>query len=333
MRGPILISTMGRGLARAACAGGGVTAVETLLEDTAVTCLAADPLQAGRVYAGTQGRGVLRSEDGGRSWQPRGTLGPEGGTVKAIAASSQQKDVLYAGTKPARLFKSEDGGASWHELAAFRRIRGRRLWFSPAERPFSAYVQAIALSPCDAERIVVGIEFGATVVSGDGGRSWSNHRRGALRDCHNLCFHAVDGNWVYEAGGTGGGAAFSRDGGLTWTQARQGLDRHYGWAVTADPGDPATWYVSLAPGPARAHGGHDAGACIFRHDGGGWRRLGGPPPAMAHMPYALVTRAGEPGALYTGLSNGEIWYSADRGDTWVRLPVRLPPIRHTLLIL
>ncbi len=122
-------------------------------------------------------------------------------------------------------------------------------------------MQAIALSPCDPARIVVGIEFGATVVSDDGGRSWSNHRRGSLRDCHGLRFHPSDGSWVYEAGGTGGGAAFSRDGGRTWTQAREGLDRHYGWAVAADPLEPATWYVSLAPGP-------DAGAWRGQCTGG-----------------------------------------------------------------
>ncbi len=282
---------------------------------------------------GRKGAACCGRTTGGRSWRALGPLEGAGATVKAIAASPRQRDVVYAGTKPARLFKSQDGGASWHELPALRRIRGRRFWFSPAERPFTAYVQAIALSPCDAERIVVGIEFGATVVSDDGGRSWSNHRRGSLRDCHNLCFHAADGSWVYEAGGTGGGAAFSRDGGHTWTQARAGLDRHYGWAVAADPTDPATWYVALAPGPAQAHGEEGAQAAIFRREGEGWRRLaGGLPQPLPYMPYALVTDPREPGALYAGMSSGEIWRSGDRGDSWARLPLRMPKIRQALVL-
>lgn len=52
-----------------------------------------------------------------------------------------------------------------------------------------------------------GIELGAVVRSEDGGRTWSGHRHGALRDCHSLTFHHSHAQWVYEAGGTGGGAA------------------------------------------------------------------------------------------------------------------------------
>jgi hypothetical protein len=70
----------------------------------------------------------------------------------------------------------------------------------------------LSVSPTDPNVIVAGVEFGALVRSEDGGRTWSNHRKGALRDCHSLTFHATNGNWVYEGGG---GATVSRDGGLT----------------------------------------------------------------------------------------------------------------------
>ncbi len=138
-----------------------------------------------------------------------------GRMVKALAVSPTQPGTLYAGTKPACLFISHTGGRHWDELVAFRRIRARWLWFSPAENPFTAYVQAIALSPTDPQTVLVGIEFGAVVQSRDGGHSWSSHRRGALRDCHALAFHSSQGNWVYEAGGTGAGVAVSRDAGRT----------------------------------------------------------------------------------------------------------------------
>src|SRR5271166_5267189 len=110
---------------------------------------------------------------------------------------------------------SRDGGANWADLRSFRRIRSRWFWFSPAEKPYSAYVQAIALSPTDPSTIVVGIEAGAVVRSTDGGQSWSGHRRGALRDCHSLTFHSTNGNWVYEGGGSiGAGVSVSR--GAVW---------------------------------------------------------------------------------------------------------------------
>lgn len=326
----VFIGATESGLVCARLPAAGSPTVEALLPGVVVNCLAADPLDPERVYAGAQGLGVLRSDDRGRNWR---LVGLAGRTVTALAASPQQRDVVYASVRPAALFVSADGGADWDELPAFRRIRGRRFWFSPASAPYTAYVQGIALSPSDPARIVLGIEFGAVVVSSDGGRSWSNHRRGALRDCHGLRFHARDGNWVYEAGGTGGGAAFSRDGGLTWTQAGAGLDRHYGWAAAADAADPAIWYVSAASGPAQAHGGRGAQASIFRRDGGGWRRLsGGLPQPLDHMPYALITGPAA-GSLYAGLANGDIWHSGDCGESWSQLPVQLGPLRRVLILL
>lgn len=327
----VFISITGSGLARATCSAAGEFGVEILLAGTDVCCLAADPLDRQRVYAGTESMGVLRSDDRGRTWR---TVGLAGQPVRAIAASPTQRNVVYAGTRPACLFVSTDGGTNWTELAGFRRIPWRRLWFSPAQKPFIAYVQAIALSPIDPQRIVVGIEFGATVLSCDGGKTWTGHLRGSLRDCHSLAFHLTDGDWVYEAGGTGGGAAFSRDGGLTWTKAGQGLDRHYGWAVAADPGDPSKWYVSVSPGPGKAHGDKHAEAIIFRRDGAGWRRLaGGLPQPLAHMPYALIIEPEIVGSLYAGLSNGDIWHSLDRGESWMQLPLCLGGIRRALVMI
>src|SRR5262245_55744017 len=152
------IATTGSGLTRATHTASGAWHVETLLADQDVRCLAADPLHPDVVYAGTQGQGVFRSDDGGTTWRPAG-LG--GHIVKALAVSQAEPGVVYAGTKPPLLFVSRDGGLSWNELDPFRRVPGRWWWRSPAERPFTAYVQGIALSPTDPNVIVVGIEAGA----------------------------------------------------------------------------------------------------------------------------------------------------------------------------
>ncbi|HEX9131889.1 MAG TPA: hypothetical protein VF844_06330, partial [Ktedonobacteraceae bacterium] len=310
------------GLASATRGTNDVWSVEVLLAEQDVRCLAADPLNPHALYVGTQGKGVLRSNDGGRTWCPAGLAGH---IVKALAISRTQPGTIYAGTKPALLFVSRDGGANWTELASFRRIPSRWFWFSPAEKPHSAYVQAIALSPTDPKTLLVGIEFGAVVQSRDGGQSWTGHRRGALRDCHSLTFHATHGDWVYESGGTGAGVSVSRDAGATWIQPKEGLDRHYGWAVAADPAQPNVWYASLAPGPRSAHSEHNAQAAIVRAIGGApWQTLtGGLPQPLNYMPYALLTDPSAPGQVYAGLSNGEVWHSTDHGDVWHQLPFRL----------
>lgn len=327
-----LLAAVGSGVTRAVCSPDGHWTVDQGLQDQEVTCLAADPILPGQVYAGTRSSGVFCSPDGGRTWQKMGLAGQ---VVKAVASSPLIPGLMLAGTKPACLFLSLDYGQHWEEINSFRGIFSRRFWFSPAEKPYWAYVQAISFSPTDPGVILVGIEAGAVVRSSDGGKTWQDHRQGALRDCHSLTFHASDGAWAYEGGGTGAGVALSKDGGNTWTQPKAGLDRHYGWACAADPHDPELCYVSISTSPFKAHGDVDAQAFIFRSKGGGqWQKLGGGlPQPLNQMPYALVTHASEPGGVYAGLSSGEVWHSRDQGDTWAQLPVNLGRIHRQMILL
>ncbi len=344
------IATTGNGIVRASRAPDGGWSVEFLLADQNVRCLAVDPLNPNVVYAGTQGNGILRSKDGGQAWTPSGLAGR---VIKSLAVSKVEPGVVYAGVKSPGLFVSRDGGTTWTELESFRRLPWRWWWFSPAESDLKAYVQGIALSPTNPHVIVVGIEAGAVVRSTDGGKTWEGHRPGAVRDCHSITFHATNGDWAYEGGGTGAGAAFSRDGGKTWRQPRAGLDRHYGWAVAADPAHPEVWYVSASAMFARsqffvpaAHVDGEANAYIFRSAGGAvWQKLalgnperqpkghGGLPQPLDHMAYALLTDSAAPGHLYAGLSNGDVWHSTDHGDTWGQLPFNLRGIHRTLILL
>jgi photosystem II stability/assembly factor-like uncharacterized protein len=327
----IFISTNGSRLARAECGENGHWSVEFLLEGANVRCMAVDAHHPNVVYAGTQDSGLLRSDDKGKTWYP---FGMEGLIVKAIAISPAEPGLMVVGTRPANVFISRDGGGSWMESASFKRIR-RFFWFSPAEKPFTAYVQGIALSPINPDVMVVGVELGAVVRSTDGGKTWQSHRKGALRDCHSLKFHATNGDWVYEGGGTGAGAAFSRDAGNTWTQSRQGLDRHYGWAAAADPTRPEVMYASVSPGPMKAHSTDNAQAYIFRSIGGSkWEKLGGGlPQPLNHMPYALLTDPNEPGHLYAGLSSGDVWHTTDYGDHWQQLPVNMDTVWTAMIML
>lgn len=338
MNSKTFLATTGNGLARAVSPSNGNWQVDFLLEDQDIRCLAVDPHSAGVVYAGTQGNGVLLSKDSGETWEQAGM---DGMVVKSIAPSPIEPGRLYAGTRPASLFVSQDGGENWQEIESFKHIRSRRWWFSPAEPPFSAYIQGIALSPSDPQVIVVGIEAGAVVRSEDGGETWSDHRKGAVRDCHTITFHAKDGNWVYEAGGTGAGAAFSQDSGATWRQPKEGLDQHYGWACAVDPAQPQVWYISASSSfsfpqfaPA-AHIDGQANAHIYRStDGGPWQRLnGGLPQPLDYMAYTLLTDPEAPGHIYAGMSNGRVWHSQDYGDIWQQLPLDLKGIHRTLIML
>jgi hypothetical protein len=332
MNAQVFLAVPGNGgIERAERTSAGAWETKRVAADQDVSCLALDPHDDEVAYAGTNGNGLLKSVDKGRSWRPAGL---EGQTVKAVAVSPVTAGLVYAGTRPAYMFVSRDSTASWQELPAFRQIPGRWFWFSPAESPWKAYVQGIAPSPVDPERLVVGIEFGAVIRSDDGGQSWSRHLDGTVRDCHSVKFHHSDGGWVYESGGSGGGVSFSRDGGLTWSKRKSGLDRNYGWACAADPERPEIWYASLAPGPGKAHADGTAEAYVYRADGGApWVRLeGGLPQPLTSMAYGLITDPAAPGHLYAGLGAGQIWHTADYGDTWSQLPVSLSGIHRSLVM-
>jgi photosystem II stability/assembly factor-like uncharacterized protein len=308
----VLLSTIGQGVGRAVRGDDGWS-VDTVLAGADVRTLAVGPDET--VWAGTQGQGILRSLDRGMTWAPSGL---DGGVVKSIAFGSA--GTVFAGLKPASVWRTQDDGASWHELEGFRRTR-RPFWFSPAERPFAAYVLGLAVS---GETVIAGIEAGAVVRSTDGGETWEGHRPGALRDCHTLA--SCDGRF-YEAGGSGGGAAWSTDGGATWRRP-SGHDLHYGWACAAAAADAGLWYFSAAPGVV-AHGDH-AAAAVFRCDPDGrCVRLAGLPEPLDAMPYGLLAGPA-PGEVTAGLSNGEVWRSLDHGESWC-LEVRLPRIDRVLV--
>lgn len=330
MKSMIFMATTGDGIARAMQNANGEWSLDHPLQGIEVTCLAGDPTESKNVYAGIQGEGVLRSEDFGATWHPAGLSGY---VVKALAVSPHDSRVIFAGTKPAFMFVSHDSGNTWNELEGFRRIPGRWWWFSPAESPFQAYVQNIALHPEDPDVLLAGIEFGAVVRSQDGGQTWSGHRKGALRDNHSLTFHRTNGNWAYQAGGTGGGASFSLDGGVTWLKAKQGLAKNYGVASAADAEKPEVWYVSVAPGPGKAYGAQAEAYLYRKSNGGTWQPIGWEAHPMSSMPIALLTHPTTSGLLYAGLTNGEVWQSSDYGDTWEKLPFKFSGIWRSLILL
>jgi hypothetical protein len=307
-----LYAATGDGIARLDEAGEEWT-VELSLEGEGAQCLAVDPYDPDTVYAGLREGGVRRTRDAGGSWVDCAL--PEPGVFSL--AVSPADGAVYAGTEPSRLFRSVDQGESWEALDTLLELPSRPRWSFPP-RPWTSHVRWIAPSPHDPELLLVGIELGGLMRSGDSGASWQDHRPGAQPDVHSLAWHPRVPGRAYEAGG--GGAAFSVDAGETWQPADEGRDRNYTWALAVDPADPDCWYVSASTGPFAAHGRRDPQALIYRRRGReAWQPLGGGlPEPLPAMPYALVATEGR---LFAGLADGQIWASDDHGDSWTSLPL------------
>ena len=286
----------------------------TCLDGRGAQCLAVDPRRPESAFAGCRGAGVWRTVDGGLSWEDARLPAAD---VFSVAVSPVD-GAVYAGCEPSMLYRSGDGADSWVELETLRDIPSAPTWSFPP-RPWTSHVRWIAPSPHDAERLLVGIELGGLMLSTDGGATWADHRPGARRDVHALAWHPTEPGRAYEAGGDG--PAWSVDGGKTWEPADAGLDRRYTWGLAVDPDDPDRWYVSAATGPGRAHLSRSSDAAVYVRQGGrAWERLrGGLPEPLDAFPYALLAEGGE---LYAGLSDGAVYSSDDRGETWRRLAIR-----------
>ena len=280
----------------------------TRLEGMGAQCVAAD---GPRVLAGTSDNGAFLSVDGGATWEHVELPEPSVFSVAIGAADG----ALYAGTEPSRLFVARDG-EPWTELEALQDIPSRDRWSFPP-RPWTHHVRWIAPDPHRAQRLLVGIELGGLMASDDGGASFSDHRPGAKRDTHFVAWHPHAPGRAYQSAGDG--AAWSDDGGATWTPADAGRDLGYCWALAVDPADPECWFVSAASGPGAAHSGERARGRLYRWRGA-WEPLALPADSM---PYALVATDDE---LIAGMADGRLLRSADRGDTWEELGVRVGSI-------
>ena len=276
----------------------------TSLADSGAQCISPDPADPDTAYAGLREHGLWKTTDGGHTWRDLDL--PERGVFSV--AVSPVDGAVYAGSEPSRLFRSEDGGASWSPLDSLLELPSRPTWSFPP-RPWTSHVRWIAPSPTDAGLVLVGIELGGLMRSTDGGASWADHRPGAQPDVHSVVWHQHERGRAYEAGG--GGAAFSIDGGESWTAADDGRDRHYTWAVATDPADPERWWVTASTGPFAAHGRRNAEARIYR-------RVGDKPwepvtDVLPTMPYAL---AAADGRVFAALADGRLLETADTGDSW-----------------
>jgi len=101
------------------------------LDGQAVASIALDPANPALALAAAPGAGVVRSQDGGRSWQAVLTAAAAGGGAVDVAPAPDDFAIVYAATR-ARLggfgrgagapedppiFRSQDGGATWTAVA------------------------------------------------------------------------------------------------------------------------------------------------------------------------------------------------------------------------
>src|SRR5437763_8584870 len=120
-----------------------------------------------RVYVGTVGQSVWRSDDGGENFRrASGGLFSEC-EVRALALHPQQPGVLYAGTDRG-CYRTDDAGETWVHLQ------------SPMDR---LQIWSLVIDPRSPETLFAGVCPAALFRSRDGGRAWEALRADMPEDC------------------------------------------------------------------------------------------------------------------------------------------------------
>jgi len=290
--------------------------VETRLTDHDLECVVATPAAPERAFCGTFGDGLYRTTDGGDTWMRVGedALEPK---VMSATVSPHDPDEVWVGTEPSRVYRSTDGGDTWTERSGLTDLPSADEWYFPP-RPDTHHVRWLEVDPHDPERLYVGIEAGAFVLSEDAGETWQERPPGSRRDNHSLATHPDAPGRVYSAAGDG--YAESSDGGESWDHPQAGLDHRYCWSVQPAPGDPDTVVVSAASGAYSAHRPDSADTYLYRREGDGpWEHVDdGIPTGQGVIRAVLDTN--DTGEFYA-VNNRGIHRSTDAGLTWDALGV------------
>lgn len=276
-------------------------------------CVALHPDVPNRVFCGTFDDGLYRSLDGGDTWRPIGDA-IESDAVMSATTNPQDPDEVWVGTEPSSLYRSTDGGDSFVAVPGLTDLPSADEWYFPP-RPETHHVRWIEIDPNDPDRVYVGIEAGAFVLSRDGGETWEERPPGSRRDNHSLAPHPNTPGVVYAAAGDG--FALSKDFGESWDHPQSGLDHRYVWSVAVDPADHETVLVSAASGASDAHS-LPAESYVYRRRGGDWERLDDCGLPMGEGVIRAVLSFRGPDDVYAANNRG-LYRSKDAGDNWRRI--------------
>jgi BNR/Asp-box repeat len=320
----------------------------------------ASPVDPNRIYAsqtsGWFGQVMQRSDDGGKTWATIGnTFAYDGvpgthqwydGTphpwefarVWHVEPSLSDVDTVYAGVEDAALFKSSDAGLTWTELSGLRTHSTGATWQPGAG---GMCLHTIVFDPSDEKRIFVAISAAGAFRSDDGGTTWKPINRGLksqyipdpdaqVGHCvHRIAMHPSRPHVLYMQ--KHWDVMRSDDAGDSWHEISGNLPTDFGFVVDVHAHEPETIYVV----PIKSDSEHfplDGKLRVYRSRSGGneWEALtNGLPQRDCYVNVlrdAMAVDSLESCGVYFGTTGGQVYASADDGDTWNAIVRDLPAV-------
>jgi photosystem II stability/assembly factor-like uncharacterized protein len=255
-----------------------------------------------------------------------------------IEPSLSDPDTVYAGIEDAALFRSTDGGQNWRELPGLRGHGTGPRWQPGAG---GMCLHTIILDPSNPDRIYIAISAAGAFRTDDAGKSWKPINQG-LRSQYIPDPTAEVGHCVHHIAMNPSrpGVLFmqkhwdvmrSDDAGDQWKEISGNLPTDFGFVIDVHAHEPETIYVI----PIKSDGEHyvmEAKLRVYRSRTGGneWEALTkGLPQKDCYVNVlrdAMAVDTLDKCGIYFGTSGGQVYCSADAGDSWNPIVRDLPAV-------
>ncbi len=255
-----------------------------------------------------------------------------------LEPSLTDPDTVYAGIEDAALFRSSDGGQTWQELSGLRDVKGN-LWQPGAG---GMCLHTIVLDRINPERIYVAISAAGTFRTDDGGTTWRAINCGLksqyelpdsdaeVGHCvHRIAMHQTRPNVLFMQ--KHWDVMRSDDAGESWFEISGNLPTDFGFPIDVHAHEPETVYVV----PIKSDSEHfppDGKLRVYRSRTGGneWEALtNGLPQRDCYVNVlrdAMTVDSLDPCGIYFGTSGGQVYGSANAGDSWTAIVRDLPSV-------
>ena len=292
------------------------------------------------------GSAIFRSRDRGASWEHSSeglTYGDDDGRkISKVSTLARAGDRLLVGVEAPGIFESRDNGATWSLLSTLAGQHGSEMWDDPASQPPGHLgISNLLTDPGDSDSFFAVVQGVGAYKTEDGGSTWTPRNKGLRRDwpppenyddvgfCVHKLVRSSDPQRMYQQNHVG--THRSDDGGESWTEITEGLPGDFGFAAAAHPHDTETFYcIPVDGGHGRTM--HEGKATVWRtrDAGSSWQPMrNGLPQENAHLGVLrqgmTIDKHDVPG-LYFGTSTGQVFASADEGETWNEIASYLPSI-------
>ena len=255
-----------------------------------------------------------------------------------LEPSLTDPDVVYAGVEDAAIFRSSDGGESWHELAGLRGHGSGPHW-SPGAGGMGLHT--IILDPTHHHRMFVAISAAGAFRTDDGGTTWKPINRGLhslyipnptaeVGHCvHRMAMHpARPGVLVMQKHWD---VLRTDNAGESWREVSGNLPTDFGFPIDVHAHEPATIYVVPLKSDSERYVA-DGKLRVYRSRMGGdeWEPLTkGLPQRDCYVNVlrdAMAVDALDPCGVYFGTTGGQLYASADAGESWAPIVRDLPAV-------